>query len=560
MFEAIEDRPESKVAVLGIGRAGCSIISKLRNNLEDRVDFQYIHTQDNYLNDIASSNKICIGISETKDFGTNGEAYLGLKCAEKHKDQILKSLAPYDIIFIVAGLGGGTGSGATPYLAKLLKESDALVVSIVSLPFAFEGERKRRIALSSYQKIKSSGNSTIIIENEHILKSDKAITSNIFSLTDQYMSSTIRGLAGLVTQPGLINVEPDDLKTALGEMGSTISITGVGLSSGKARAMKATRLAITNASEFRDFDFSTSKSLIISITAGLDMGIHEFEEVGSIIRKVVPDDITVVVGTIIDPSVVDDLEVLITISGLEDNIIFPDTFHTEIFRSISFEPEHIQAGISILSYFGEVLKQKYSDIDAKIRIERQDDLVTLVIESELGVIEKIERTLDAYGDIVTGSLQASNLLDNRVDIERLEMKLEMSAMELRHSQKIINLYEKDRSSTENRINNLEKQVSVLHKLLGKSLKGSNKIATSSLALSHANTTLMEAHLENIKELLNKTPSEANSDELIRSINKIKDEDSSYLGAVRELFVNSAYGITGNSAYDFLINLINAVPK
>ena len=560
MFKISDDILECKVAVLGIGRAGCSIISKLRDSLEDRVDFHFIHTQENYLGDIVSPNKITIGISETKDFGTNGEAYLGLRCAEKHKNQILESLALYDIIFIVAGLGGGTGSGATPYLARLLKKSGALTISIVSLPFSFEGERKRRIALSSYQKIKSSGNSTIILENDHILSNDKAITNNIFSLTDQYMSSTIHGLAGLVTQPGLINVEPDDLRTALSEMGSTISITGVGLASGKARATKATRLAITNASEFRDFDFSTSKSLIISITAGLDMGIHEFEEVGGIIRKIAPDDITVIVGTVIDPSMVDDLEVLITISGLEDNIIFPDTFHAEIFRSIAFEPEHIQAGISILSYFGEVLKQKYSDIDAKIRIERQDDLVTLVIESELGVIEKIERTLDAYGDIVTGSLQVSSLLESSVDIERLEMKLEMSAMEIRHSQKIINLYEKDRCSTDSRIDNLEKQVSTLHKLLGKSLKGSTKIASSSLALSHANTSLMEAHLQNIKELLKKAPSEANSEKLIRNINKIKDEDSSYLGAVRELFVNSAYGIAGNSAYNLLINLINAIPK
>jgi len=258
------------------------------------------------------------------------------------------------------------------------------------------------------------------------------------------------------------------------------------------------------------------------------------------------------------------MEVVITVSGIEDNIIVPKFSQAEILRSITFEPEHIQAGISILSYFGEVLKQKYSDIEAKVRIERRDDTVTLVIESELGVIEKIEKTLDAYGEIVTGSLPSSSLLESKVDIERLEMKLEMklemSAMEIRHSQKIINLYENDKYATETRVSNLEQQVTTLHKLLGESLKGSNRIATSSLALSRSNTSLMEAHLQNIKELLSKAPSEANSEELIKNINRVADEDSSYLGAVRELFVNSVYGITGNSAYNFLISAINAIPK
>lgn len=140
------------------------------------------------------------------------------------------------------------------------------------------------------------------------------------------------------------------------------------------------------------------------------------------------------------------------------------------------------------------------------------------------------------------------------------MKLEMSAMEIRHNQKIIGLYEKGRCDTENRISNLENQVSLLHKLLGKSLKRNNKLAASSLALSQANSSLMEAHLHNIKELLTEAPSETNSKELIRSINEVKNEDSSYLGTVRELFVNSGYGITGNSAYDLLISLINAIPK
>lgn len=559
MFKISDENRNYKVAALGVGRAGCSIISNLRNSIEDRVDLFYIHTQDQYLNEIESSNIISIETSETKDLGTNGEAYLGRKCAEEYKSQISKRLEQYDIIFIVAGLGGGTGSGATPYIARQLKESGALTISVVSLPFSFEGERKRRVALSSYQKIKSSGNSTIVIENDHILKHDQATTGNIFSITNQFMSSTIHGLAGLVTEPGLISVGPSDFKAALGEMGG-ISIIGVGSASGEERAVKATRVAITSAFTLRELDLSTSKSLIISIKAGLDMGIQEFEEVGKEIRAFAPEDITVIIGTVIDPEMFDDIEVLITISGIEDDIILPDFSHAEIFRSIAFEPEHIQAGISILSYFGEILKQRYSDIEAKIRIERRDDIVTLIIESELGVIEKIERTLDAYGDIVTGSLQASSLLANSVDIERLEMKLEMSAMEIRHSQKIISLYENDKHTTESRVTNLENQVTTLHKLLGKSLKGSNKIASSSLALSHANTSLMEAHLQSIRELLNRAPSETNSDELISSINGIKDEDSSYLGKVRELFINSAYGVTGNSAYDFLISVINTIPK
>lgn len=558
MFQVENDR-SYKVAVLGVGRAGCTIISSLQSLIENTADLFHIHSQDEYLTNLQATNKISIGISETQNLGTNGEPYLGRKCAEDHKELITKTLGSYDIVFIVAGLGGGTGSGATPYIAKLLQELGILTISIISLPFSFEGDRKRRIALSAFQKIKLSGDSTVVVNNDYILKSKQINTNNIFHRTDQYMSSTIYGLSSLILKPGLINVDTSDIKVVLGGMGQT-SITGIGSASGEGRATRATRLALLDAQEVRDFSYSETKGLIISIIAGLDMQINEFEEVGNVVREVASDETSVVVGTVIDPEMVDDIKVLITISGIEDDIVLPDFSQTEIFRSIAFEPEHIQAGISILSYFGEVLKQKYTDIEAKIRIERHDDIVTLIIESDIGVIEKIEKTLNAYGEVVTGSSNASSILDNDVDIERLEMKLEMSAMEIRHNQKIINMYERDKNKTENRITSLEEQVISLHKLLGKSLKGSNKIAISSLALSHANTSLMESHLQHIKELLNSPPSEASSQEIISTLNKIKDEDSSYLAAVKDLFINSAYGITGNSAYDFLLTLINSVPK
>lgn len=549
----------AKVAVLGIGSGGCTIVSSLREIILDVADLFYVHSQAEYLNKLEGNNKIDIGISETRDFGTNGESYLGRKCAENNWSIASKTLHSYDVVFLVAGLGGGTGSGATPYFAKFLKNSNTLVISIISLPFSFEGDRKKRIALSAYQKIKSSSDTIVVVNNDHILNNELVKANSIFEAANHNMSSTIYGLSTLLIRPGLINIDIDDVKDVLVDKSNT-SATSIGRAHGEKRASTAAKMALLGIQSLHSSSIFRPKGFIISIIAGLDMEIHEFEEVGEEIRQFAHDDATVVVGTVIDPSMVDDMEVVITVSGIEDNIIVPRFSQAEIFRSITFEPEHIQAGISILSYFGEVLKQKYSDIEAKVRIERRDDTVTLIIESELGVIEKIEKTLDAYGEIVTGSLPSSSLLESKVDIERLEMKLEMSAMEIRHSQKIINLYENDKYATETRVSNLEQQVTTLHKLLGESLKGSNRIATSSLALSRSNTSLMEAHLQNIKELLSKAPSEANSEELIKNINRVADEDSSYLGAVRELFVNSVYGITGNSAYNFLISAINAIPK
>ena len=203
---------------------------------------------------------------------------------------------------------------------------------------------------------------------------------------------------------------------------------------------------------------------------------NEFDEIGEVIQQFSADDANVVVGVTIDPEMSGNIEVIIIVSGFVDTIDTTSVSnipYNEIFKSITFEPEHIQAGTSILLYFGEVLKQKYSNIDAKIRIERNDNSVTLIVESSTGIIEKIEKSLDTHEEIIIGEKSVSNSLSNTIDIERLKMKLEISEVEVKHSQNIINLYKNEKESTDKRVTTLEEEVKKLYGLLEISLKGSN---------------------------------------------------------------------------------------
>lgn len=550
---------ENKIAVVGVGRAGCAIVSKLPQATQNAADCYYMHTQEQYLFEMQFSNAISIETAETKEFGTNGEAYLGYNCIKFHKEIIISYFSEYKFILLVAGLGGGTGSGATPYLANILKHLGILCVSIVSFPFNFEGGRKNRVALSAYSRIKNSSDSIIFIDNNRILDTDPNIKNGLFNLSDEFMSTTVYGLAGLVTKPGLLSVSINDLKSVIKGMG--VSTVGFSSASGKNRGTLAAKEGLESAQLFRSFHTKNIKSLIISITADSDMGLHEFEEIGKVIISSVAENIDIIIGTAIDHNIPGEIRILIIASGFEDNIdVIPakSTILTETFRSITFEPEHIQAGISILSYFGEVIKQKYSNINARVRIERNNNTVTLIVESDAGVIEKIDKTLNKYGDVVTGAAPVSELLDNAIDIERLKMKLELAAMEIRHNQNIINLYKHEKELANTRIDKLEIEIKNLHDIIGQSLKDSNKITLSTINL---NKLSIQSSLKTIEEILNKNLlSKEDQEALIKFINAINNTDQSALSKIHQLFINTIYGITGNTAYDFLIKLISTMPK
>jgi cell division protein FtsZ len=306
-----------KIAAIGIGRAGCTIVSKLPTYIQEFVDILYIHSQEAYLLRNNYNKSISIEISETKYLGTRGETYLGHKCAKYNKHKILSKLSGYELIF-VSGLGGGTGSGATPYIAKILKDKGALCISIVSLPFDFEGERKSKVALSAYSKIKRSSDSVVLIDNNTLLESYSAISKGIFDRSDKFISTAIYGLASPISRPDLVNIDMLDVKQAIQGMG--VSTVGIGTSRGKNRATLATNKSIENAQIFRKFQTFNIKSMIVSITAGMDMDIKEFDEIGNVIRKFISDDTIVVVGTIISLEIIDSIEIVTIASGFVDSI------------------------------------------------------------------------------------------------------------------------------------------------------------------------------------------------------------------------------------------------
>jgi len=220
-------------------------------------------------------------------------------------------------VFITAGMGGGTGTGAAPVFAEIAKEMGILTVAVVTKPFSFEGKQRALAAEEGIRRLSETVDSLITIPNNKLLSVlGKNITLlNAFKAANNVLLGAVKGISDLITRPGLINVDFADVRTVMSEMG--MAMMGTGCASGDQRARQAAELAIASPL-LEDVNFSGARGILVNITAGLDMSIGEFEEVGDVVKEFISDDATVVVGTVIDPEMVDELRVTVIVTGLGD--------------------------------------------------------------------------------------------------------------------------------------------------------------------------------------------------------------------------------------------------
>ncbi|MFT3741351.1 MAG: cell division protein FtsZ [Gammaproteobacteria bacterium] len=316
MFELTESSPHSAIIkVIGIGGGGGNAVEHMMQENIDGVEFICANTDAQALKKSNAQVILSLGEEITKGLGAGADPIIGCKAAEENRDRIQELLVGSDMVFITAGMGGGTGTGAAPVFAQIAKELGILTVAVVTKPFAFEGRKRLLVAEQGIHSLSQHVDSLITIPNNKLLTVlGKNITLlNAFKVANNVLLGAVQGIAELITRPGLINVDFADVRTVMSEMG--MAMMGTGVSAGENRAREAAEAAISSPL-LEDIDINDARGVLVNITAGLDMSIGEFEAVGEVIKSFASENATVVVGTVIDPEMTDELRVTVVVTGL----------------------------------------------------------------------------------------------------------------------------------------------------------------------------------------------------------------------------------------------------
>jgi len=317
MFELMDtDAANANIKVIGVGGGGGNAVKNMVDAGVEGVEFICANTDAQALDGSPVKNLIQLGNALTKGLGAGANPEIGREAALEDRERIKELVSGTDMLFITAGMGGGTGTGAAPVVAEMAREMGVLTVAVVTKPFPFEGPKRMAAAEEGIAELGKHVDSIITIPNAKLLTSLGKNTTllDAFKAANDVLLGAVQGIADLITRPGLINVDFADVRTVMSEMG--MSMMGTGVSRGDERATKAAEAAISSPL-LDDINLQGAKGILVNITAGLDMGIHEFEEVGAAVREFAHDDATVVVGTVIDPDMSDEIRVTLVATGLD---------------------------------------------------------------------------------------------------------------------------------------------------------------------------------------------------------------------------------------------------
>ncbi|RMG28437.1 MAG: cell division protein FtsZ [Gammaproteobacteria bacterium] len=317
MFELMDTYSQSAVIkVMGVGGGGGNALQHMVRSSIEGVDFICANTDAQALQNVNAPISLQLGSSITKGLGAGANPDIGRQAAMEDRERIAEVIEGADMLFITAGMGGGTGTGAAPVVAQIAKELGILTVAVVTKPFPFEGRKRMQVAEKGIEELGKHVDSLITIPNEKLLTVlGKQITLlDAFKAANDVLHGAVQGIAELITRPGLINVDFADVKTVMSEMG--MAMMGSGVARGEDRAREAAEAAIASPL-LEDVNLSGAAGILVNVTAGMDLSIGEFEEVGNTVKEFASDNATVVVGTVIDPEMSDELRVTVVATGLE---------------------------------------------------------------------------------------------------------------------------------------------------------------------------------------------------------------------------------------------------
>ncbi|MBS0288116.1 MAG: cell division protein FtsZ [Proteobacteria bacterium] len=316
MFELMDSYPQTAVIkVIGVGGGGGNAIEHMVSADIEGVEFICANTDAQALRHSSARTVLQLGTDITKGLGAGANPDVGRQAALEDIERIRDVLQGADMVFITAGMGGGTGTGGAPVVAQVAKELGALTVAVVTRPFPFEGRKRMLLADEGIRALSQHVDSLITIPNEKLLTVlGKGVTLlDAFRAANNVLLGAVQGIAELITRPGLINVDFADVRTVMSEMG--VAMMGTGTARGENRAREAADAAISSPL-LDDIDLAGAKGVLVNVTAGMDLSISEFEEVGDAIKNFTSDNATVIVGTVIDPQMTDELRVTLVATGL----------------------------------------------------------------------------------------------------------------------------------------------------------------------------------------------------------------------------------------------------
>jgi cell division protein FtsZ len=319
MFELIDAYSQSAIIkVLGVGGGGGNAVSHMVASGIEGVDFICINTDAQALKASKVKTALQIGSGITKGLGAGADPEIGRQAAIEDRDRIIELITGCDMVFITAGMGGGTGTGAAPVVAQLARELGILTVAVVTKPFHMEGNKRSLVADHGIAELSKSVDSLITIPNQKLLTVLGATTTllDAFKSANQVLQGAVQGIAELITRPGLINVDFADVRTVMSETG--MAMMGSGIASGECRAKLAAEAAVSSPL-LEDISLAGAQGILVNVTAGLDLAIGEFEEVGRIVKEFASENATVVVGTVIDPEMSNEVRVTVVATGLKSS-------------------------------------------------------------------------------------------------------------------------------------------------------------------------------------------------------------------------------------------------
>lgn len=316
--EVLQQRPmisPASIKVIGVGGGGGNAVNRMIKAGLSGVDFWLMNTDLQVLQYSTAKNKIQLGSKLTNGLGAGGEPQIGEKAAEEAQQEITEALEGADMVFVTAGMGGGTGTGAAPVVAKIAKELGILTIGVVTKPFSFEGKRRQNQAAQGLEKLREAVDALIVIPNDKLLDVvDRRVSlQESFIVVDEVLLRGVQGISDIITIPGLINVDFADVKSVMQASGS--ALMGIGRGQGEGRAVDAAKTAID--SQLLETSINGASGVIVNITGGPDMTLHEVTDATNIINSAVLDDAKVIIGAVVDDKIQGEIQITVIATGFE---------------------------------------------------------------------------------------------------------------------------------------------------------------------------------------------------------------------------------------------------
>jgi cell division protein FtsZ len=315
MKQASRTESFAKIRVVGVGGGGSNAVNRMIAEGMTGVDFVAVNTDAQALMLSDAPVRVRIGDKLTRGLGVGGNPDMGHEAAEESVDELHEILEGSDMVFITAGMGGGTGTGASPVIARVAKEVDALSIGVVTRPFSWEGSVRSQAAQKGIERLKEQVDTLIVIPNDRLLEiTDKRVTlQNAFSLADDVLRQGIQGISELITVPGLINLDFADVRTIMAEGGA--ALMAVGRASGEERAVEAAEQAIS--SQLLDITIDGARGILFNVTGGPDLSLYEVNEAASIIKQTAHPDVNLIFGAVVDQEMEDEIRITVIATGFD---------------------------------------------------------------------------------------------------------------------------------------------------------------------------------------------------------------------------------------------------